>query len=88
MVEAAAEQLVCVAGAGGFIGSWLVKELLQRGYAVRGTVRIIMHIGVCLFVPTNCLYFQFLVMVPARGLQEFPSAGTGWSSGTAVSVPC
>ncbi|KAG0537128.1 hypothetical protein BDA96_03G121500 [Sorghum bicolor] len=39
MVEAAAEQLVCVTGAGGFIGSWLVKELLQRGYAVRGTAR-------------------------------------------------
>ena len=39
MVEADAEQLVCVTGAGGFIGSWLVKELLQRGYAVRGTAR-------------------------------------------------
>jgi cinnamoyl-CoA reductase len=39
MVEAAAEQLVCVTGAGGFIGSWLVKELLQRGYSVRGTAR-------------------------------------------------
>ncbi|XP_006644074.2 cinnamoyl-CoA reductase 1-like [Oryza brachyantha] len=33
------EQTVCVTGAGGFIGSWLVKELLQRGYVVRGTVR-------------------------------------------------
>ncbi|PKU81559.1 cinnamoyl-CoA reductase 1 [Dendrobium catenatum] len=30
---------VCVTGAGGFIGSWLVKLLLERGYAVRGTVR-------------------------------------------------
>ncbi|XP_006660780.1 cinnamoyl-CoA reductase 1-like [Oryza brachyantha] len=30
---------VCVAGAGGFIGSWLVKLLLSRGYAVHGTVR-------------------------------------------------
>ena len=40
MAEAAgAEKLVCVTGAGGFIGSWLVKELLQRGYAVRGTAR-------------------------------------------------
>ncbi|TKW42196.1 hypothetical protein SEVIR_1G367600v4 [Setaria viridis] len=33
------EQLVCVTGAGGFIGSWLVKELLMRGYRVRGTAR-------------------------------------------------
>ncbi|TVU22712.1 hypothetical protein EJB05_32429, partial [Eragrostis curvula] len=39
MAGPGAEQLVCVTGAGGFIGSWLVKELLQRGYAVRGTVR-------------------------------------------------
>jgi cinnamoyl-CoA reductase len=39
MAEAAAEKLVCVTGAGGFIGSWLVKELVQRGYVVRGTAR-------------------------------------------------
>nr|XP_051196522.1 cinnamoyl-CoA reductase 1-like [Lolium perenne] len=32
-------QLVCVTGAGGFIGSWVVKLLLLRGYSVRGTVR-------------------------------------------------
>ncbi|TVU32869.1 hypothetical protein EJB05_24632 [Eragrostis curvula] len=39
MAGPGAEQLVCVTGAGGFIGSWLVKELLQRGYVVRGTAR-------------------------------------------------
>ncbi|KAF0920525.1 hypothetical protein E2562_035634 [Oryza meyeriana var. granulata] len=33
------EQTVCVTGAGGFIASWLVKELLQRGYVVRCTAR-------------------------------------------------
>ena len=31
--------LVCVTGAGGFIGSWVVKELLLRGYHVRATAR-------------------------------------------------
>lgn len=32
-------QTVCVTGAGGYIASWLVKLLLEKGYAVRGTVR-------------------------------------------------
>ncbi|XP_017251508.1 bifunctional dihydroflavonol 4-reductase/flavanone 4-reductase isoform X1 [Daucus carota subsp. sativus] len=30
---------VCVTGASGYIGSWLVKTLLERGYHVRATVR-------------------------------------------------
>ncbi|KAI3919136.1 hypothetical protein MKW98_016689 [Papaver atlanticum] len=30
---------VCVTGAGGFIASWMVKILLEKGYSVRGTVR-------------------------------------------------
>ncbi|KAB1218794.1 Cinnamoyl-CoA reductase 1 [Morella rubra] len=30
---------LCVTGAGGFIASWMVKLLLERGYTVRGTVR-------------------------------------------------
>ncbi|KAL5199967.1 hypothetical protein ABZP36_021170 [Zizania latifolia] len=42
--DAAAEapgrgQTVCVTGAGGYVGSWIVKLLLERGYTVRGTVR-------------------------------------------------
>ncbi|GMH04430.1 hypothetical protein Nepgr_006269 [Nepenthes gracilis] len=35
----AAGKVVCVTGASGYIASWLVKLLLQRGYTVRGTVR-------------------------------------------------
>ncbi|KAJ3693333.1 hypothetical protein LUZ60_008813 [Juncus effusus] len=31
--------MVCVTGAGGFIASWLVKRLLEKGYTVRGTLR-------------------------------------------------
>ncbi|KAJ3703869.1 hypothetical protein LUZ61_007574 [Rhynchospora tenuis] len=32
-------QVVCVTGASGFIASWLVKLLLNRGYTVRASVR-------------------------------------------------
>ncbi|HJK92477.1 MAG TPA: SDR family oxidoreductase [Polyangiaceae bacterium LLY-WYZ-15_(1-7)] len=39
MSELATEQPVCVTGASGFIGSWIVERLLARGYRVRGTVR-------------------------------------------------
>ncbi|KAK3026342.1 hypothetical protein RJ639_042639 [Escallonia herrerae] len=34
-----AGKTVCVTGASGFIASWLVKFLLQRGYTVRASVR-------------------------------------------------
>uniref|UniRef100_A0A7N0V636 Flavanone 4-reductase n=1 Tax=Kalanchoe fedtschenkoi TaxID=63787 RepID=A0A7N0V636_KALFE len=33
------QEIVCVTGASGFIGSWLVMRLLERGYIVRATVR-------------------------------------------------
>ncbi|KAM7472534.1 hypothetical protein LguiA_010717 [Lonicera macranthoides] len=32
-------KVVCVTGASGYIASWLVKFLLDRGYTVKGTVR-------------------------------------------------
>ncbi|KAK9063967.1 hypothetical protein SSX86_017839 [Deinandra increscens subsp. villosa] len=32
-------KIVCVTGAGGFVGSWLVKHLLSNNYTVHGTVR-------------------------------------------------
>ncbi|GLJ22309.1 hypothetical protein SUGI_0419710 [Cryptomeria japonica] len=38
-MEESRKEIVCVIGAGGFLGSWIVNILLQRGYNVRGTVR-------------------------------------------------
>ncbi|XP_023515053.1 cinnamoyl-CoA reductase 1-like [Cucurbita pepo subsp. pepo] len=39
MATVARKGKVCVTGAGGFIGSWVVKLLLSRDYIVHGTVR-------------------------------------------------
>ncbi|PRQ54782.1 putative cinnamyl-alcohol dehydrogenase [Rosa chinensis] len=38
-MSGAGKGVVCVTGASGYIASWLVKLLLQRGYIVKGTVR-------------------------------------------------
>ncbi|KAK6261013.1 hypothetical protein SCA6_015487 [Theobroma cacao] len=38
-----AEKVVCVTGASGYVASWLVKLLLQRGYTVKATVRDPIH---------------------------------------------
>lgn len=34
-----AGKVVCVTGATGYIASWLVKQLLERGYTVKASVR-------------------------------------------------
>lgn len=39
MSEDSLQGTVCVTGAAGFIGSWLVMKLLQKSYVVRATVR-------------------------------------------------
>jgi len=44
-------KVVCVTGASGFIASWIVKFLLQRGYTVRATVRD----------PSMCMFFLHLL---------------------------
>lgn len=38
-VQAVNETKVLVTGANGFIASWIIRTLLEKGYSVRGTVR-------------------------------------------------
>jgi len=44
-----AGHVVCVTGASGYIASWVVKLLLERGYTVKATVRD----------PSMCFFFVF-----------------------------
>ena len=52
-------EMVCVTGAAGFIGSWLVMRLLERGYTVRATVR---DPGPILFFHLIDFEFSFFVL--------------------------
>lgn len=59
---------VCVTGAAGFIGSWLVMRLLERGYIVRATVRdpsIYTHIYFVNFL------LSFIILCNKNGIQFF-----------------
>ena len=38
-MSSGAGKIVCVTGASGYIASWLVKLLLNRGYTVKASVR-------------------------------------------------
>ncbi|XP_057994650.1 dihydroflavonol 4-reductase-like [Hevea brasiliensis] len=55
---------VCVTVATGYVGSWLVKKLLQRGYTVHATVRNLddpSKVGFLKSLPnaeTNLILFQ------------------------------
>ena len=40
-------EVVCVTGGSGCIGSWLVRELLDRGYTVHATVQDLSYFSIC-----------------------------------------
>jgi len=55
-------KVACVTGANGFIASWIVKFLLQRGYTVRATVRD----------PSKC-FFYLQLLSPYINSSTLPS---------------
>ena len=88
--SAAAKGTVCVTGAAGFIGSWLVMRLLERGYVVRATVRdpghnisanlLHAHVYVVLLQLTRVAYLVFTClpgnMKKVKHLLDLPKAST------------
>lgn len=61
-------ETVCVTGAAGFIGSWLVMRLLERGYTVRATVRDPSPVSFSLYF--FALFFFFFSIDP-KSLMDF-----------------
>lgn len=68
---AASREKVCVTGGSGFIGSWLVRLLLHRGYAVNATVKNIhddgetKHLETLDGAPEHLRLFQIDLLDPA-----------------------
>jgi len=47
---------VCVTGGSGYIGSWLIKKLLAKGYTVHATLRDLSYysiISLSIHMPVN-----------------------------------
>ena len=49
---------VCVTGGSGYVGSWLVKKLLERGYTVHATLRNLGTFSIC-YSTTNLIIKVF-----------------------------
>lgn len=52
-------EVVCVTGGSGCIGSWLVRLLLERGYAVRATVKNLSYSRIFVFQSSISTVFSF-----------------------------
>lgn len=52
-------EVVCVTGGSGFIGSWLVHLLLQRGYTVHATVKDLSTLSLLPSAPFIAWIFPF-----------------------------
>ena len=63
------EEVVCVTGGSGCIGSWLVRLLLDRGYAVHATVKDLSYF---------LLLLPFLVHKMALGVFYIYSVAIFW----------
>lgn len=72
-----------VSGASGFIGTELVKQLLEKGYTVRGTVRSTsnkektQHLTQLAEVGGTCPVLHASLCKQARGFEVFATLRTG-----------
>lgn len=65
--------LVCVTGGTGFIASWLIMRLLQRGYSVRATVRTNPGSNLFLYFPLASLV-SLLIKYSELSIIDLPNA--------------
>lgn len=52
-------EVVCVTGGSGCIGSWLVRELLHRGYNVHATVQDLSYKSKCSIDLPSLYYYYY-----------------------------
>lgn len=56
---------VCVTGGSGCIGSWLVRLLLERGYAVHATVQNLSY-----YLPSSPYNYSYSFQCSSRGIVD------------------
>lgn len=95
-------KVVCVTGASGYIASWLVKLLLQKGYTVKGSVRdpgeetyLMRSILSIFFGSSNnnvvhstpsCVSQEVILSILLGSVLLYSAVGWGWGSGPFCSV--
>ncbi|KAF3783185.1 Dihydroflavonol-4-reductase [Nymphaea thermarum] len=62
--QAGRKEVVCVTGAAGYVGSWLIMRLLEEGFTVKATVRDPEYIALKIVVTDNIKKTKHLIELP------------------------